>query len=274
MVLQILKSLVRQALGFPVALVPYDKGQSKIEADLNTALGLRLYRYGHREPEIDLVRALLSPGDIFIDGGTHVGLFTLVAARKVGASGKVISFEPAKATRERLLRNIKLNQFSWVDVKPLALSDQERELEFISFDGNRSGFSSFSPEVTEGGRVEKVKTVTLDSIISSEDVKRLALIKLDLEGAELLALRGAEKILKGHNIDLLIEVEPEHLKRQGTEEQALQSFLKSLGYEKYYAHWNDKNEVYLSQHAKARGPNIFFCRDLKRVKKANLVVEN
>ena len=54
-------------------VVPYDTGRSSIEADLGTALGLLLYRYGYADPDVDLLRALLTPGDVFVDGGAALG---------------------------------------------------------------------------------------------------------------------------------------------------------------------------------------------------------
>jgi len=67
-------------------LVPYDSGRSRIVADLGTALGLGLYRYGDSaDADIALVGRLLRQGDVFVDAGAHVGLFTLVAGARGGA---------------------------------------------------------------------------------------------------------------------------------------------------------------------------------------------
>src|SRR5688572_14843926 len=105
-------SLARRALpGKHEVVAPYDKGRSLIRADLLTPLGLELYRYGRRDADLDLVGQLLSSGDVFIDGGAHIGLFTLVAAQRVGSNGKVIAFEPGRDVRFRLMENIVLNRF-------------------------------------------------------------------------------------------------------------------------------------------------------------------
>ena len=90
----------RRLPGLARVAVPYDSGRSRIIADLRTALGLGLYRYGGvTAPELALLRDRLGPGDTFVDGGANVGLFTLVAAARVGPAGRVISFEPAEHTR-------------------------------------------------------------------------------------------------------------------------------------------------------------------------------
>src|SRR5437667_5171160 len=89
-------SVVRQrfvALRTPV--VRYEQGACEIVADLATAVGLGLYRYGYFDPDIEIVKRLLRPGDTFVaGGGENVGLFALAAASRVGPGGCVIAFEP------------------------------------------------------------------------------------------------------------------------------------------------------------------------------------
>src|SRR5215469_14253271 len=165
--LRVTKSLVRRALP-PLSRppVPYDGGRSRIHADLHTALGLLLYRMGPpSDPDIALLRLLLEPGDVFVDGGANVGLFTLVAAASVGPTGAVIAFEPVASTRAALLANVKLNGFHWVDVRADALYAERGEREIVAFGEDSAGLSSFRPESTAGGHVERVRTIALDEAL-------------------------------------------------------------------------------------------------------------
>ena len=125
---------MRQRLG-PLhnAVIAYDEGRSRLQVDVRTDAGCGLYRFGHRERDIQLIRALLSPGDLFVDGGAHIGLITLVGAAKVGHTGKVIAFEPASFTRQALLRNLELSGFGWVEVRSEALADTSGERAFTGF---------------------------------------------------------------------------------------------------------------------------------------------
>jgi FkbM family methyltransferase len=159
-------------------------------------MGLALYRYGHvvGDADIELVRRLLRPGDVFVDGGANIGLFSLVAARSVGPSGKVVAFEPAPATRAALRGNLELNALPWVEVRPDALGARPGTLELVTFTGDRSGLSSFNPADAAGGRKEQVRVVMLDEALGEEVVK-VRLLKLDLEGAEYGALQGASGLL-------------------------------------------------------------------------------
>src|SRR5579884_2708762 len=102
----------RRVPGLHNAVLAYDEGRSRIEVDVRTRFGYGLYRYGHTDPDADLVRRLLQPGDLFVDGGAHIGFFTLAAAARVGPSGRVIAFEPAPATRAALVRNLQLSGFA------------------------------------------------------------------------------------------------------------------------------------------------------------------
>jgi FkbM family methyltransferase len=229
---RIASSLVRRQLGVGLEIVvPYDKGRSRVVADLRTALGLGLFRYGFWSPEVELVSRVLRPGDVFVDGGANVGLFALVAARCVGASGRVVCFEPASSTRSTLLRNVALNDYPWIDVRGDALGEFAGTGTLLSFAGDAAGLSSFAPAVVDGGIREAVSITTLDSALSAHPGP-VRLVKLDLEGSEVLALRGARRVL-GAGPDLIIEVESGHLERQGTSAAELVSLLQAEGYRLY-----------------------------------------
>jgi len=224
---RIASSIVRRHLRHQLVNVRFDDGRSRIRADLDTALGLQLYRYGLEDPDLAAVGRLLGPGDFFIDGGAHVGLFTLVAASRVGPSGLVVACEPAPATRGRLIDNLELNDFSWVTPLGVALSDRRSSAQFVAFDGNGSGLSSFAPAPdVEGGSSMTVHTSTLDEIAGD---RIPTLVKLDLEGAEVLALRGAPRLLAS-GCTFLVEVEPEHLLRQGSTAAELLEIFRSHDY--------------------------------------------
>jgi FkbM family methyltransferase len=229
--IRVAKSLVRRAVpDFSHTVVAYDGGRSSIHADLRTPLGLGLYRYGQQDPDVELVGRLLARGDCFVDGGAHVGLFTLVAAERVGRGGRVLAFEPTSATRARLMKNVELNAFEQVEIVPAALSSDVGTAAFRVFGTVGSGLNHLGPLGEESGELETVEVTTLDRALSERDFRRLELIKLDLEGAEYAALSGAERTLSEHRPDLLMEIEPSHLARMGTSAEAVESLLKGHGY--------------------------------------------
>lgn len=213
-----------------MAAVTIDSRGTRVRADLRTPLGLALYRYGFSPPEARLVQMILRPGDVFLDGGANVGLFTLIAAAAVGTTGRVIACEPVPETIALLKANVGLNRFHWVEAYDVALGEAPGDAELFSF-GPGAGLSSFAPESRAGSVRLPVRVVTLDALISSSP-RPVRLVKLDIEGAEGRALLGAEGLLQSKP-DFLIEVEPSHLARQGSSPRELQAIFVARGYQGY-----------------------------------------
>ncbi|HLK88457.1 MAG TPA: FkbM family methyltransferase [Polyangia bacterium] len=215
------------------------------------------------------MKKLLSPGDVFVDGGANIGLFTLAAAAQVGATGKVVSFEPAREVRMRLTQNVALNRLSQVQIVPFALSSGPGEAAFRSFEIAGAGLNHLAPSEGESGTVESVTLTTLDAVLGPTDRRRLALVKLDLEGAEHAALLGAAEILQQVRPHLIIEIEDEHLRRLGSSAAQVLALLEGLGYRFFQAHRPSTDQIALSPfgglvHARS-GPNVFATTDLARV---------
>ena len=102
----------------------------------DSVLSKLIYK-GFEVDETSFVKLLLNEGDVFVDIGANVGLFSLIASQKVGASGMVISFEPTPVTFERLQENINLNHLKNIDARRVALSDQAGSMDFyISENGH------------------------------------------------------------------------------------------------------------------------------------------
>jgi FkbM family methyltransferase len=255
-------SLVRKRFSpLRLARVSYDGGRTSIYADLGTPLGLVLYRYGVRDIDIELTKALLSPGDAFVDGGANIGLFTLAAAAKVGAAGKVIAFEPARQVRLRLIQNVALNHLVQVQVVPFALSSAPGEATFRVFEIGGAGLNHLAPSDGEAGAVESVTLTTLDAVVGPVDRRRLTLVKLDLEGAEHAALQGATEILRETRPHIIIELEDSHLRRMGSSAEEVLGLLGAHGYHFFHAHEGRTGEIALSRLddplQSRSGPNVF-----------------
>lgn len=225
-------SCVRRSFsGLSIVIVTLRPWGIKIRADLRTGQGLRLYRYGLRDPEMQLLSAILGPGDVFVDAGAHIGTYSLVAAAAVGREGRVIACEPEPAIADLLFRNVRLNGFDWVEPHVIALAETTGQRTFLSF-GPGSGTSSFAPHCAVGAVAQQVALTTLDNLLQPY-IGRIKLIKLDIEGAEVHALRGARTLLTEGKPDLIVEVEPAHLKRQGSSLAELHSILEAAGYRAY-----------------------------------------
>lgn len=155
--------------------------------------------------ELRYLRNKLRPGDVFIDVGANIGLWTLVAATAVGPSGRVFSFEPNPTTFSRLSENIKLNgKVSRVEAFSKAVSTDERVVSFVC--DRQHNLSAISSSASDGPDTKKVPTLALDCLLANELVaSRLAGIKLDTEGHELEALQGASGLIEERRPWLIVE---------------------------------------------------------------------
>lgn len=225
---RIATSLLRRripALGKP--LVEFAGG--RIQADLSTPHGLGIYRYGRFDPGLEVIAGLLKAGDVFVDAGANLGQFTLTGARLVGPQGRVFAFEASPATAAGLRANVQTNGYRWVEVVEAALDERNGRAGFTVFEGAESGLSSFAPGAPEQGRLVDVPTVRLQDAVPRQEWERVALIKIDVEGAEARVLRGAEELIRQSGCAVLIEVEPEHLQRQASSAAEVADLLEGFG---------------------------------------------
>jgi FkbM family methyltransferase len=139
-------------------------------------------------------------GDIIIDAGAFIGLFTLYAAKLAGDSGKVYAFEPDRANYQELIRNIELNSLSNVVAMNTGLWSSRQDLTFFS----NGVYSSFLEGQTSSNNASKCGVTTIDDFLNGISASKVDFIKMDIEGAELDAIRGAEKTLKRYPINLAI----------------------------------------------------------------------
>jgi FkbM family methyltransferase len=152
---------------------------------------------------------------------------TLVGAARVGPCGRVISSEPSPATADLLRRNVRANSFDWVAVEQSAVGDATGRAELFEFEAG-AGLHSLAPEVHAGSHTIAVDVVRIDDL--AQGLPGLpALVKLDVEGAEVKALRGARQLLAFGRTTFIVEVEARHLERQGATLLELQDYF--AGYE-------------------------------------------
>lgn len=148
-----------------------------------------------REPAVRReLEARLRPGDTFVDAGANIGFYSILAARLVGPTGNVVAVEMMPPTAERLRRQINLNA-AGVRVIEQALSNSDGQLIVATSEPGKFGQASIVTDCDDAGRAirHSVRTVRLDTALA--DVGPIRLIKMDLEGAEYLALSGGPQVL-------------------------------------------------------------------------------
>ncbi len=150
------------------------------------------------------IKQLLKPGAHFVDGGANIGYFTLMAARRVGESGRIDAFEPQPDNLRRLKAHLKENGLAGrVNVHAEALSDHagQATIHFYQDAGANHGCSTLFAESGRPTLKTVVPTVRLDERLAGT---RPDLIKLDIEGAEALAISGMTRLLQSDQPPALI----------------------------------------------------------------------
>jgi FkbM family methyltransferase len=148
-----------------------------------------------------LARYEMRKGDVVVDGGAYTGTFTMIAANMVGDEGKVIAFEPDTENHKRLLANIKLNDLKNVIVIPKGLWSSDTKLPFR--DAHNIG-SSFIFDEPCGDSIIDLPVVSLDREFERLGIEKVDFIKMDVEGAEIEAIKGAKNILAKSDAKLAI----------------------------------------------------------------------
>jgi FkbM family methyltransferase len=184
------------------------------------------------ERELAYLGRLISPEMVVVDGGASYGIYTIAAARLVGPAGRVLSFEPGLASFSALQRNIALNGFENVRAFRAALADKDGTARLYHEGRGPTSFSLGLP----GNSVcnwEEVETRALQGLLSKEEGNRVGLIKLDVEGAEELALRGALPLLTASRPSVIFEVNPQAAKQLSLDPWGAWRLLNSLRYSFY-----------------------------------------
>lgn len=180
------------------------------------------------ERELLYLDRLLSPGMTFVDVGACYGVYTVVAAKLVGANGRVIAFEPATRSYAVLQENIKLNGLANVRPYRVALSDRIG-LSRLYHHPDSSRNSLGMPQGILGAP-EDVETNTLDSVLGSGPSEHVDVMKLDVEGAEELVFRGAREILTTAHPAIIFEVNPEAATALGLSPRGAWDILDRMDY--------------------------------------------
>ena len=170
------------------------------------AIGLSLQQLGVFDLGVaEVLWRLADPGELALDVGANIGQMTALLARRTGAAGRVLAFEPNDEVRAELAHNVELWRsaagVAAIDISAAALSDHDGEGELLlppSYEWNRGVAEVAGPGSTGRGERRRIHLARLDTLVL--DGARVGVMKLDVEGHEPAVLRGGQSLLAEHRV--------------------------------------------------------------------------
>lgn len=191
---------------------------------------------GFEEKEQLFITKFLKLGDTFFDIGANIGLHSLVAAEILKKDGHVYSFEPSRKTFERLQQSILINNFSeTITGCNVGVSNKREKLILNESANGHDAWNSFAQmkHVSLPNKIE-VETYRLDDFIKDKNItiNDISLIKIDVEGWELMVLVGLDKLLDDADFNpcFMIEFTEENIFSAGYSSKELYNYLLDRGY--------------------------------------------
>ncbi len=210
--------------------------QRKLRAGMTMNLGIvdvierTLLTTDEWDPIVEkALRACVSPGDTFLDVGANIGYFSLLASQLVGSEGRVVSFEPSARALSKLTAHLCLNRCSNVTVCSQAMGDATGPEKLNWASSSNIGGSSIARGTPSQGYSEQIFIRTLDDVCKEMQLQP-SFIKLDVEGFELFALRGAERILKASHPVVVCELTNQFLTDHSQSANDMLDFMAAIGY--------------------------------------------
>lgn len=219
-------------------VVPDFDGDLKFRCSLHHHIGSQIFWHGgYSQAQLRLLNGLLtSPDMVYLDAGANVGEQTVFAAKRL-TRGQVFAFEPTTEVFHVLSENVRSNGFTHVRAEQLGLGDRPGELPIysshaeVASDGTvNEGVPTLFSSADRGTLIERVKIVRLDDFLAPLNLARLDVMKVDVEGAEMIVLKGAAETIKRHRPVLIVEVHEGTSQSAGHSVRELLQFIEGLGY--------------------------------------------
>lgn len=214
---------------------------------------LELLTNRHESETRAQINRIVKPGMVVLDIGAHVGYYTRLFSQLVGENGKVIAFEPHPRTFEVLhkntasLKNVTLVQSAVAEEESTAelydylMMSASGSLHYdeklLDIQKANVGTSDVAPRIANEFPVEKfsVRTVPLDSFLAEMDIHKIDFVKMDIEGAEMGALRGMKTLIQNSpGLNLIMEFNPSALQAFDIQPETAIAEVLGMGFTKVF----------------------------------------
>lgn len=181
--------------------------------------------------ETEIFSQYIHPGDIVVDIGAHIGWYTLIAAKLVGKTGKVYSFEPDTTNFNLLTKNVQANGYHNVVLIKKAVSNKTDSAQLFINNENTGDHRIFDTD--KNRRSVTIETITLDDYFRNI-TEQIDLIKMDIQGWEMQALQGARRVVTTNkHLKLITELQPSYIHLSGQKPREYLALLRKHGFKLY-----------------------------------------
>jgi FkbM family methyltransferase len=207
----------------------------KMKLNLDDLVQQHLFAHGYYEPEATAMwKYCLQSSKIVADVGANVGYYSLLSAKYGKKDTQIFSFEPMTHIFNRAKENIYLNSFSNIHLTKVALSNEKKKEVIALEEENNWGGSNIVVAAGDGKiRAEQIETTTLDLFVQENNLERVDLIKMDVEGYEPFALHGMTQTIKRFEPIVFIEILEQLLSRFHYTPNDVFGFFHQRGYHGY-----------------------------------------
>lgn len=207
-----------------------------LELDISEYVDHFLY-YGLKENSFENLNSYIKKGDVIFDVGANNGHTSLVFSQQIGNDGKIYSFEPDNINYKRAEKNIQLNNVKNIQLLKYGIGSKSEKLKLFNIDESNLGMNRIMKDDSKYS-YQEIDVISLDNFISSNNINKLNIIKIDVEGFEKEVLLGAENTIRQFKPIIYIEVNNNFLKEHQTSASEIYNFFKSISYTLYFAETN------------------------------------
>lgn len=204
-----------------------------MKVDVSKTMGASFFWVGfHELNEWRFLNKYLTPEMTFLDVGANQGEYSLFAAKRLTA-GKVVAFEPVDFFFNLLNENITLNHFKNIQTLHYGLSDTEQQLPIYMGQpgkGEHEGLATIFQSEQRSRFIQNINLKKLDDVWPSLNLQRLDFMKIDVEGAEMMVVKGAQKTIARYKPLIMMEINNGTYTSAGYSIDDIQGFFTDLGY--------------------------------------------
>lgn len=221
-------------------LMTLGQGVSRKICGCEMRLPARYYRWFEEDYEIEhvtFINEVVKEAMTVIDIGAHIGFFSIIFAKRVGARGKVIAFEPTSSTYELLNKTIKINKIKdIVKAEQKAVGDRKDTVKFYVTDIEAHNSNSLSNNQRDYGNEHSidVEMISIDEYVKENGIGQVDFVKIDAEGAEYSVLKGLKNTIDKDKPQIILALHPDSIKNFGDSLKEIWNYIEEHGYSTYY----------------------------------------